>query len=501
MGRRSKSLIISDFAGGLNTDTSPTSLKINEAIDLDNIFILPSKTGFVKRNGNSAFNSSAMDSGASVHGLGYYRTVAGTEYMMTICGTKIFKSELDGTMDDITGAVTISSGQDNIWTYNQMNDLAIFVGGNRATNVPLKWNATGNAAVLGGTPPVGKWCVKANNRLFIANTVANPSRINWCTLGNPEDWSGAGSGSQDVSTNDGDELIGASLQGNDHLILFKQNSSHELIARTSPFPVFPLFDKVGAVGPNAIVNVDGIIYFITPHPRMLATDGKQIFNFPDNINSIWDGLSKSRLKYIYGIHDKVRRLILWFCSTANATSNDYCIVWDLENEVWLRFTTGHKMNVASVISDRYIYAGAYDGKVYLLDDQTTFNDASESTPTISAYFRSGWNDMDEMINSKHVPYSDFNFKTQTTGNFTFTYGYNFDSDRHSVQFNMQEAGAQWDSGTWDISKWSGKTDQTKITHMKGNGKFFQYMLKNANSGEQFQINRIAFPVNADAPSA
>lgn len=86
-------------------------LNINEASDLQNINILPTG-GFEKRYGNSLFNATAMDSGSAVHGLGYYRTSLSTDYLMAIAGTKIYKSDnLDGTMDDITGAVTITTGK------------------------------------------------------------------------------------------------------------------------------------------------------------------------------------------------------------------------------------------------------------------------------------------------------------------------------------------------------------------------------------------------------
>ncbi len=114
--RRSKSSIISDFSGGLNTAAPVTTLPITQALDLQNINLLPTG-GFEKRRGNTAFNSSAMDSGAAVHGLGYYRQSGTSEWVITICGTKLFKSEFDGTMDDITGSLTITTGANNRWTF------------------------------------------------------------------------------------------------------------------------------------------------------------------------------------------------------------------------------------------------------------------------------------------------------------------------------------------------------------------------------------------------
>lgn len=500
MTRRSKSVLLDDFSGGLNTDSSPTSLELNEAIDMDNVISLPTG-GFIKRNGNSAFNSSAMASGAAVHGLGYMRTLTEVEYLMAICGTKLFKSEFDGTMDDITGALTITTGQDNQWTYAQMNDLAIFVGGNRSTDVPIKWNASGNGAVLGGTPPVGKWCITGNNRLFIANTVAAPSRIQWCILGNPEDWTGDGSGSQDVATNDGDTLVGADLLGNDHLLLFKQNSIHELIIRTAPFPLFPLFKKVGAVSNQGIVNVDGITYFITPEPRMKATDGTKIIDFPITIDSVWDGLNKARLQYIQGVYDKKRKLLLWFCSNGSSGTNNFCIGWDLTDKSWFKFTTGHNMNVLSIMQDRLIYGGGYDGKVYKMNDENATNDASESTSAINGYWRSGWLDMGEMINAKNIPYTDINFSTQDNGSFDFSYGYDFDQDRNTISINMEAGGGKFGTAIFGVDVFGGTSDKTKMNFMKGNGKFFQFRLRNNGSSQRFQINRMSFPSNLDAPLA
>lgn len=498
MGRRSKSTTFSDFSGGLNTDASPTSLELNQALDLDNIILLP-KSGFKKRNGNSEFNGTAMDSGAAVHGLGFYRTIADVEYLMAICGTKIFKSEFDGTMDDITAALTITTGQDNIWIYNQMNDLAIFVGGNRATDVPVKWNGTGNAAILAGTPPVGKWAITANNRLFIANTVAAPSRIQWSILGNPEDWTGDGSGSQDVATNDGDNLVGAVLLATDHLLLFKQNSIHELVVRTAPFPLFPLFSKIGAISSRAILDVEGVCFFITAEPRMKATDGNEIIDFPDTINSVWDGLNKSRLQYIQGVYDKNRHLVLWFCSNGSSTTNNFCIAWDLDRKAWLKFTSGHDMNAAMIMRDRVIYAGSYAGKVYEINDPDTTDDASESGAAVDGYWRSGWMDMGEMINMKHIPYVDLNFTTQDSGTFEFSYGFDFDSDRNTLSISMQGLSSLWDSATWDISLWGGTTDKTKMQHLKGNGKFIQFKIRNENEDQSLQFNRLAFPAKIDAP--
>lgn len=492
MARVSPSYRVFDFSGGLVTNSPATALQLNQASDLQNINLL-SSGGFVKRRGNAEFNSSAMNSGADVQGLGYYRQGDGDDWLMAIAGAKIFKSDsLDGTMDDITGAVVITAAQNNLWTHSVMNDTSIFVGG--APDAPIAWPGTGNAAALAGTPPNGNFGIQFNNYFFIGNTTANPSRIQWSVLGDPTDWAGTGSGSQDVSTNDGDTLIGASALTNDRLILFKENSIHELIGRTSPFPVFLKVKGIGAAGKQAIVNVDDIIYFVTPEPRMKAFDGYKVYDFPDTIDDVWNGLNANRVAYIQGFYNKRLKQIWWICSNGSATTNNYCIVWDLQRKCWLRHTAGYGMNQIVLAQDRTIYGGAYDGKLYEMDKSSTFTDASETTTAISAYWRSGWHDLESMIQQKYAPYVDINFKAQTTGTYEYGYGFDFVSDSKISSRSMQAPGSQWDQFLWDVGRWGGQTDLTSLIFMKGRGKFIQFLLRNKNDNEQLQINGLEIPI-------
>lgn len=509
MSRRSKALRFFDFSGGLNTSSPVTSLALNQALDLQNINLLPSG-GFQKRFGNSQFNSSAMASSAAVHGAGYYRQSDGDEWLMAVCGAAIFKSEFDGTMDDITGAVTITTGQDNIWTHSVMNDISIWVGG--APDAPVKWSGSGNAAALAGSPPSGSFGLTANNRFFIGNTAANPSRIAWSILGNPEDWSGTGSGTQDVSANDGDTLVGAVQLGIDHLICFKQNSIHDLVIRNAPFPLFPIRrgPNVGAVSKRGIVSAGNLIYYITPEPRMKAFDGTNVYDssnpgptgITDFIDDVWDALSKSRLKYIQGFYYPRLNQIWWFCSNGASTTHNLCIIWDLDRKAWLRHTTGFNMNATVLAQDRVAYGGSYAGKLYKLDDSTTNNDASETSPgAVSAYWRTGWLDLLNMINTKNFPYVDTNFSTQSIGTFDFGYGFDFSQDRATVSIDMQATGGIYGQAIYGTDVYGGIADRSKLLFAKGNGKFVQFLIRNANQSQAFSFNGFEVPIKPDQPYA
>lgn len=504
MTRNSKPFRFFDFSGGLNTAAPVTSLKMNEALDLQNINLLPSG-GFEKRRGNTAFNSSAMESGAAIHGLGYYRQADADEWLITVCGTKMFKSEFDGTMDDITGAVTITTGQNNVWMNTTFNDISIWVGGVEGTwDAPIKWGGSGNAAALGGSPPSGGGIITANNRVFIYDIASNRSRIQWPILGNPEDWTGTGSGSQDVSKNDGDTLVVAAQVGLERLLLLKQNSIHELAIRTAPFPVFELRrgPNIGAISKRGAVVVDNLVYYVTPEPRMKATNGTEIMDFPSTIDDVWDGLNKSRLKYIQGVYYPRLRQIMWICSNGSSTTHNYCIIWDLDRKCWLRHPTGYKMNTAVLAQDRVLYAGAYDGKIYKQDVASTYTDASETSPgAISAYWRSGWLDIETMLDSKVPPYAELNFVSQASGTFEFGYGFDFSADRRIVPISMVTPGALYGAAIYGVDVYGGQSDKMKFVHMKGQGQHFQFLLRNMNPSEGFAFNGMEIPIKAAAVSA
>lgn len=492
-----------DFSGGLNTKSPVTTLKLNEASDLQNINLLPSG-GFEQRRGNTEFNSTAMNSGVDVQGLGYYRQSDGDDFLLAITGNKIFKSDdLDGTMDDISAALTINSGQDNIWVSTVYGDKIIWVGGPDATaDAPIAWAGTGNAALLGGSPPSGRFVLNANNRVFIGDINSNRSRIQWSILANEADWSGSGSGNQDVGKDDGDTLVGAEVLNIDHMLCFKQNSIHDLVIRNDPFPLFPLFRHTGAASKRGIVNVDGIIYYVTPEPRLKATDGTKVFDFPDIIDDVWDGLNKARLKFLHMIHNKRLGQIIIFVSDGASTTHDLAIIWDIRRKAWLRHKTGYDMMTSVIAQDRVLYGGGTDGKIYEMDKSSKNTDDSETSPgNIDAFWRSGWLGLDAMINSKYFPYIDTSFVSQTSGVFEIAFGYDFSTDRKVKTIQMKSVGDQWDFGLWDAAKWGGQSDLSKIAFAAGQGKFVQFLIRHRNEDQAFAFNGFDLPVKKGSQKA
>lgn len=488
MAANGPSIQLNDFSGGLNTFDPEYISPLNQSPDLDNIIILDK--GFKKRNGDSTWNSSAMVSSvAAISGLGYVKFNSGTEFLNAVAGTKFFVDlGLSGTMVDSTGAVTITTGQNNIWTPVIYNNLQIWFGG--APDSPFKYSGSGNIAALGGSPPSANTAFVANNRVFPISTSANPSRIAWSILGDPEDYTGAGSGSSDVNKSDGEALQCGIVVGPDTAILFKNSSTHLMVLTRAPFPIYQLQKGIGIAGRYAYAYANGVIYFITPGLRMKSTvDGVNFTTYPNDINDIFDSINTTRIPYIQGIYYQPLEWIMWVVSTGSNTTNNYLIVWDIQRRCFLRATTGFKANVVGLIQNRRLVMGHYNGKMYEKLKQNIFTDSSEASPgAINGYWRVPYSGLSTEIDTTvHPIYIDVVALTEASSTLNINYGFDFTSPSSGSQFSLVAMGSLWDVALWDIGVWGGQNATVLTQFVSGRGNLFSYLMSNATASQGFTV--------------
>lgn len=483
----------SDCTGGLNTNDPASELDLTTSPDLDNILLM--NKGFKKRTGDSAF-CSAMNSGKNVQMLAYYKEKGNNEFLVAIAGNKVYKSDsLDGTMDEITGAggsTAPTDGQNNIYTPVILKNLLIWFG----PSAPQSWDgstATNTYQTLAGSPPTADLAFVMKDRVFAGKTTADPSTLWWPVLANPEDWTGTGSGNTTFETNDGDKLMAGMPLNNDLALIFKQYSIHHLIVQTAPFPTKPLLKAgIGCCGKNALCNIGGQIVFVSMEPRVYITDGYTVrpLDPKGRIDDIWDGISKSRLQYIQVVNDPVNDLIHFVLSNTTSASNNYDIIWDIKRECWLRNTAGWDSNVLCVAQGYRIFGGHTNGIIYEKYKSGTYADASETAPGgIDAYRYSPW--IKGQTNDSIVhPYSlTINHKTQTTGNISVSYGFNYNQDTNSYNFSQLQVGGKWGESTWNDSfVWGGQSDSQTYYKLYGRGNNFQVKIYNNVAGQPMQIN-------------
>lgn len=498
VGPNGPNIEIGDFSGGLNTYDPEYDSPLNQAPDLDNIVLLDK--GFTKRNGDAAWNSSAMVStSTAIHGLGYIQFNSGTQFLSAIAGTKFFSdSGLSSTMADVTGAVTITSGQDNLWTPVNFNNLQIWFGG--APDAPFKYSGSGNAAALGGSPPSAANVFAANNRIFAMNTAANPSRIFWPVLGDPEDWAGAGSGNNDVAKSDGEGLQCAVVTGPDTAILFKNSSTHLMVLTRAPFPIYQLQKGVGVAGKNAYAYANGTTYIVTPGRRMKSTtDGVNFKDYPNDINDIWDSINPNRIQFIQGIYYPAFNWIMWVVSTGSNTTNNYLIIWDMKRQCFLRATTGFKANVLAIVQNRRLFAGHYNGKLFEKLKATVFSDASETSPgAINAYWRTPFKNLgDGMDMTIHPLYVSVSTLSESASTLDCSYGFDFTGVQTSQTFSLAPVGGLWDTAIWDVDVWGGQNAIIIRQFVFGRGNLFSYRMGNSTASQGFTVQGVSVRLRTD----
>lgn len=497
MAANGPNLELNDFSGGLNTLDPEYLIPLNQSPDLDNIVLLPK--GFRKRYGDSAWNATEMVStSTAITGIGYIKFNSGTEFLNAIAGTKFFTdSGLSGTMADTTGAITITSGQNNIWTPVIYNNLQIWFGG--APDAPFKYSGSGNAAALGGSPPSAYTAFVANNRVFPISTAANPSRIFWPVLSDPEDWTGSGSGSADVNKSDGEALQCGVVVGPDTAILFKNTSTHLMVLTRQPFPIYQLQKGIGVAGRNAYVNVNGTIYFITPSRRMLSTtDGVNFQSYPESIDDIWDSINSVRIPYIQGFYYPAAEIIVWAVSTGSNTMNNYAIVWDLKKQCWLRYSTGFKCNVMGLVQNRRFFGGHYDGTIYEKDKSSVFSDDSVTSPgAIDAYWRTPFKGIDGLDSTIHPHYISISALNETASTLDISYGFDFTSTQTTNTYSLSAVGSLWDVALWDVGTWGGQNAIVLTNFVYGRGNLFSFTMRNATASQGYTIQGASIRLRSD----
>lgn len=423
----------------------------------------------------------AMNSGVAVQGLGYYLQADGDKWLVAVCGNKIYKSDsLDGVMDDITDSLTINAGATRQWDLFTFNDQIIGFGGlATAPDAPWKWTGTGNASALGGSSSSFYGGFAANNRVFGFRTAAAPSTIAWSIIGDATDWTGTGSGSAVVgSLSDNEHITGASVLSTNYVLVFKENSTYQMVISSTPFPIYTLFDNVGAAGKKAIVSVDGECYFITSQGEMKSTNGESLTSYPPVADDLWDAVLPTYYPFIVGYHHKGSDFdwIVW-CVTTTGTTNNKAIIWDLANKCWLQCTTGHKYNAFTTSPNGVIYTGNYAGYILIPETSARYADASESAPgTITSYWQSGWLNPDNLNKITHVRKFTILLTPKASGSVTLAYGFDGIANGTSTTFSQVAT--------------STETYCQESAMLTGRGNTFEYKVSLASAAIDMEVQRI-----------
>lgn len=380
--------IISDirFGGGWATDFGPNFSGMDQSgiitvpwlVNADNI-LYELDGGVRKMGGGTRLNSSAITGATSVMGIyDYWRSgTAGSpaQKRMAYSSTVLWKEDLDGVFDSlVTG---LEAGK--VPCFGTFNDVCVFSTTSNI-DVPRQYDQT-TAANLSGTPPNFAFFTIHKNRGWAAGVATNPSRVYYTVLNNIQDWVGAGSGSIDISTNDGSEITGLWGDHKDVLWIFKgpqKLSIHYITgSSSSDFARIPFIRGIGASNHNSITPYGDDIAF-TSHlgiHSLAATSAygdfvEAFLSFP--FNSYWqEFINLGQLSLSQVAHYRKRGIVVWTVMKSGSTQNDLLLFMDYRFKPvrWSGGLIPGSASLAVVVNNNVpeLWAGDYGGFVLRLD--------------------------------------------------------------------------------------------------------------------------------------
>lgn len=212
-------------------------------------------------------------------------------------------------------------------------------------------------ADLGGTPPVAKYVLTFDNKVFALNLAGYTSRIRWTDDGTIETWTATNI--QDITTNIGiGDFITGGAVNNNSLLVFKNYSTWKWDMSS----LVTIHASAGCRAPKSIATIDEWTFWLS-HKGIYATNGGKPFK-----------ISKPVKDYVSGITD-ITAPVGWaednfyylYIGTSNGVAN--CVlIYDYDNNNWSVKPMADVITQAAILTTagnvRLAYLGDDAGQVY-----------------------------------------------------------------------------------------------------------------------------------------
>lgn len=362
-----------DIPGELENEKAPIG-----AVDCNSV--IWHRGRLQKMFGYAALTNPTLESGADITSLHYSPNLLKT--LGTVNDALYYGMET-ATPTEITGAATITAAipvQMVDWEFSTTQ----YVVGVQSGNTPWKWDGTGTATVLGGSPPTGKWSIQWQDALWIADG----SVLHFSGPGDPETWAANDNYKLDAT------ITGLASYG-EMLVVFMEDhigilagTNNQLLTKVSRY-----IEQVGCTGGFTIQNVK-----VQGRELILfhGTNGFYAFDGTRNLVKISNAISEkytdgsSVTKWNEGRYSRAWGKYVpqhgWYmCSLSDGsdTDNGFLLVFDLNKWIELPNLEGVSIPIwpcsdqveeLSCIEvpidssgDRKLLFGSNDGVVYEYD--------------------------------------------------------------------------------------------------------------------------------------
>jgi hypothetical protein len=201
----------------------------------------------------------------------------GTTYFVRIGATEAETyNKTTGVWSSILAAPLTASDTDRVdVAYPQLSALRTMVWTNGVDAIK-KFTGSGNAASLGGTPPICKYLIDYGGYLILAwvkdGGTDYYARVQWSDTGDPEEWVNGNAGSANL-LDDGDEITGLGRFG-EYITVHKATSIYVGYPVTSS-QIFKFERKATGAGTICFATIQSLP---TGEQIFLASDGLRLFN-------------------------------------------------------------------------------------------------------------------------------------------------------------------------------------------------------------------------------
>jgi hypothetical protein len=303
-------------------------------------------------------------SASDVLGLYNFKTSAGASVFLAVNGTVLYYLSGSTWTSALTGLTTGLKAE-----FTTHLDTAIMVNG---TDVAKKSTNGSSWSTLGGTPPVAKYTVTFDNKVYMFNITSHPSRMQWSDDGTIETWTSTNF--QDIITDvgSGDQITGATVNNNS-LLIFKNYSTW----KWDTYNLVVMDANTGCRSPRSIASRNNWTFWLS-HNGVMATDGGRPRKISKQIDDIVAGITDITA-CVGWVMDEYYYL---YVGTANGITN--CLLcYNYNNNTWAYKSMQDSVKVAAILTSgsgasQFSYFGNSGGQVYKF--RTGLDDNSSAIP-------------------------------------------------------------------------------------------------------------------------
>jgi hypothetical protein len=487
------------MVNGLSTIKSGVRVDHEELKNCQNIRYKP-VGGFKWRQG---YETLGNQPNAAATGLYMGRFSDGTNVAFRTQGTKLEKM-------DITGAVTITGGQDNLFTFAILNDIVIGVNG---VNNPLQISSALSATAVSALPgsAIASYVYEHRGYMFyITNDAAYFSDLNTPATVQTNNFIRVG------GKNGGKHVGGVDYQGKNYI--FKRHGIYGIEYQPTRVntagDLFPFIENANPVVPGVgTQSARSIVKFTTPATH--KSPGQELVFFIDQfgVPRLFDGstslsigstilesrdtnitslanMEKTRLGQTWCVNDTANNLIYCFMASTGRTTHDVCWVLDYtSNFSWARDSYYDTFNCGAIFETTEgvfkPYFGNYDGQVFEMQSSQ-----SDNGQPITSYARSGDLFVGHVVTQSRWLYNEIRGSAGDDGQLVTVRYYKDGEDSPSLSGTInlfKENQANWDEVNWDEFNWAYTGLTTKSSEINIEAKTLSVEFSNTTLGNTASI--------------